>query len=262
MSALSQTGSFLLHNAGILISALSAIFAMAHDRWQIRWWRTLSITGIVGGMVWALVGAQADANQQRRDMEDTIKRVDDWVSQESKSVKDSVELLRTDMRNLGVLPEKVQAATTSQITTIVNAAAKANSLVAAQDPSRRAQLKIWVFNHFKQDVNFAVVQQRLQALASDVEVEQKKIDEPTNSVWYGQGVRLEEAKAAALIATSAGVAIRQICPAQKVPIPTLIQIGGSRLVRDQPALSASDIGAWTPDRCGSHSAVPTDVPTP
>ena len=102
MNAMREVWNWLLSYAGIVMSAVSAFFGLFRDRWQSRIWKSLPAVGIVVGVLWALAAAQHDARDHETQMEGTIKRVNDWVSQQTKPIKDDLDELKTRMGILGV----------------------------------------------------------------------------------------------------------------------------------------------------------------
>ncbi len=254
MRMLGEVQDYLLSNAGILISAVSGVFALFHDKWRGRLWKSLPFIGVIGGVLWALAGAQHDAKQHRDDMEAVITRVNAWITQQSQAIQGDIDLLRKQIVDQGTLTSVAQAATPDQVGEIVKANRDAGILVSAQTQQARQALTIRVFNHFTKDVNFDLVKPRLEQLGATVKVLPPKVNAPTNSVWWGPGSNLDEAKAAALIAASAGVQIRQICHSVKPhpDVSNLIQIGGSVQVereKKMTVMSAEEIQNLSAPRC-------------
>lgn len=239
---------FLLSNAGIMIGAVSGGFALFRENWKSRFWRALPAVGLVGGMLWALAGAQYDANQHRTEMEGTLKTVQSYVDGQTTAINSHIDAVVRQLEAQGVKPSVAQTASIDQIQNILTAQNTAQSMVNAPQPNRNS-LKIWVFNHFTNDVNFSVVKPRLEQLAADVEVRGPITDVPTNSVWWGPGATLNDARTAALIATSAGVQIRQVCSAQHVQQSGLIQIGGAAAAQRLPVLTSAELEALSQPVC-------------
>ena len=153
--------------------------------------------------------------------------------------------------------ESTQSVSLQEASNILEAGSLAKNKVVGQFLQRRHALTIRVFDHFTKDVNFDIVKPRLEELADKVKVLPPLVESPMNSVWWGPGSSLEEAKAAALIAVSAGVQIRQICHSQK-PHPhvtDLIQIGGSTYAKDMPVLSVEEMQNLNQPRCENGDAL-------
>lgn len=244
MGALKTLSSWLLSNGGPLMGGISGIFSVFSADKKGTLWRVLPILGVVIGMFWALASANFADRQQREQMEGTINRVDAYIKATS---AETVSQMRTTfievMQRFGVLPDVAQNATPQQALDFVNAGTMASALIRALPPERRNALTIRVFPHAQKEVDYQVVKARLQQLARTVEERGPIVDIPTNSVWWGDGSNLDEAKAAALTVVSAGLQIRQICESSKVPEKNLIQIGGSIPAQHLPILSPSQIDA-------------------
>jgi hypothetical protein len=251
MPALKIVWSWLLSNGGILMSGISGIFSVFIDDKKSRFWKVLTLLVVVLGLIWALASANFADREQQQKMNDTIMRVDAYVQERSRETVSAVNLnTRAALEELfGVLPQKAQGATPQQALEIVIAATKASLLTRNWSEERRAVLTIWVFPHVQQEVNFEVVEARLRQLALHVEVHGAQVNSDANSVWWSEGSNLDEAKAVALTAVSAGLQIKQICRSTKVPLKNLIQIGGSVAAQHLPPLSPSQIETLTGPVC-------------
>ena len=258
MKFFSVLGKWLLSNGGIMIAAISGIFSVFADHKSGRKWTIVVVAGVIGGMIWSLASAHYSDEQQKIAMEDTINRVDKYVETQSTATVSQVDTNTRAALNdlmhqyLGVRVDVAQRATPEQANAIVSAGSDANNLVQRIPPERRNALTIWVFPHAQEQVDYGVVKTRLQQLAAHVETPPNKQKAAlTNSVWYGVGntVSLDEAKAAALTAASAGLQIRQICHSTTVPLPNLIQIGGSVRAQSMPVLTTAQIQGLNKDIC-------------
>ncbi len=254
MSALKIVWSWLLSNGGILMSGISGIFSVFIGDKKGRFWKVLTLLGVVLGLIWALASANFAGREQQQKMNDAIVRVDTYVQQRSRETVSAVDLnthaaLEEFIQKLGVLPQIAQGATMQRMLDIVNAGTKASVLTRNWSQERRAALTIWVFPHVQQEVNFEVVEARLRQLALHVEVHGAQVNSDANSVWWSEGSNLDEAKAIALTAVSAGLQIKQICRSTKVPLKNLIQIGGSVAAQHLPPLLPSQIETLTGPVC-------------
>jgi hypothetical protein len=244
--------SWLLGNGGILMSGISGIFSVFSNNKKGKLWEILPILGVIVGMVWALASAGFADRQQRDKMERAITRVDDYVTAQSAKSVNLIDInTRIAMQQyFGTLPSVARAASSEHVLEIVKAATSANDIIRNLPQTRRDQLTIRVFNHVQREVDYTVVKTRLQQMAASIVLLPPKQNEtPTNSVWWSDGASLEEAKAAALIVTSAGLQIRQICPAQIVRTKDLIQIGGSIGIENLPVLSIPQLQGLTSPVC-------------
>lgn len=242
---------WLLENGGILTSAIAGLFGVFTDHKTGRKWALLAVGGVFGGMVWALISSSYIDETERAQLADAVNRVDAYVQKQGNETVSQINAnVNVEFAEyLGVRPDLAQQATPQQALALGTAGVDANTLVAGIPADQRNTLTIWVFPHAQSQVNYAVVQARLGQLASHVQSsplhEQAAV---TNSVWYGGGATLAQAKAAALIVVSAGLQIRQICPGA-LNVPNLIQVGGSADAALQPVLSGATIAALSSPVC-------------
>jgi hypothetical protein len=240
-------GDWLLSNGGILTSAIAGLFGVFADNKTGRKWTLLAIGGVLGGMVWALVSSDYAARQQSNDMKAAIQKVDSYVESQEQQTDSLMTAGFADVKTileqqLGVRSTVAANATAQQALSLDAAGLEANNAIAAIPEDQRKALMIWVFQDAQQQVDFAVVRKRLAQLAGTIQPDPpRQQTAPTNSVWYGPGATLDEAKAAALIAVSAGLRIRQVCPATVVKQSNLLQLGGSKAAASLALLSPSAI---------------------
>ncbi len=243
-AVVTTAGGWLLSNGGILTGAIAGLFGVFADHKTGRKWTLIAIGGVLGGMVWALASSDYAARQESNAMKATLQEVDDYVKAQGQA---TVSQIKADFKTileeeLGVRSDVAANATPQQALALDAAGLEANSAVAAIPEAQRRALTIWVFPHAQQQVDFTVVKTRLLQLAANVQPNPPRQGKAlTNSVWYGPGTTIDEAKAAALIAVSAGLQIRQVCPATVVRQSNLLQIGGSKAANDLPVLSWSAI---------------------
>ena len=255
MQIASVTWSWLMSNGGILMGGISGLFSIFSERKTGKLWKILPIAGVVVGMVWALASASFSDRQQEEKLEATINRVDNYVASQSTGVKDEVRASNDEIISLlhvgfGIKLPLAEGKSTVQLRALVSAGTSANALIQNVSPERRQALTIWVFPHVQQEVDFSVVKSRLEQLAATVLPHPtQQAQSKTNSVWWSNGVTLDEAKAAALTVASAGLQIQQICPSEKVQMTNLIQIGGSVRAEKMPVLSPQEIQALQSPVC-------------
>ena len=254
MSILHSSWQWVVSNEGILVSAVSAVFGLYSDGWKDRRWKWLAIAGIVLGMFLAFAKSWSDDQDALNRMQVVINRVDANVQMRLQPVITLLGQVQQQMLHYGARPDTVQNVTLDQASSILTAGKLADDLVQKQSDQNKSGLTIWYYPHFAKDVNFDVVKPRLEQLAQNVLASPPhQNNSPTNSVWWGPGSSLEEAKAAALIATSAGVPIRQVCTAdpkiKRSGIANLIQIGGATAAEKMPVLTPEQIKNLSGPKC-------------
>jgi cell division protein FtsB len=127
------------------------------------------------------------------------------------------------------------------------------------DIERRKRISIEYFpKEFKTEVNIRIVVPSLQKFGFQVEKKSPKVDWlPTNSVWFGTNVKIEDVKLVAYTLISAGVQIKNIRPfiSSRGRKASLIQIGAVDYVKTWPVLRVEEIRektVFTRERRGSQ----------
>ncbi|WP_365673570.1 glycoside hydrolase family protein [Okeania sp. SIO3I5] len=101
-----------------------------------------------------------------------------------------------------------------------------------------------VVEYFPKDVDNGVVEKALRSLDYQlILVPSVVVDVPTNSIWFGSKVSLEEVKLVAEILISSGVKIRAIRPLKKNVkfADFLIQVGADPEIQNRPSLSLEEV---------------------
>jgi hypothetical protein len=254
---------WLMDNGGILMGFVSGIFAGFREGKTGRMWKILPTAGVVAGLVWALASASFADRKEQEKVDDAITRVDAYVNNRSEMNVNEISqnTLHMFQQYLGALPSVAGGTDPEKGLQNVQAAISANDIIGGLPVENRDALTIRVFNHLQQEVNYQIVKGRLMQMAREVDLLPPVQNEtPTNSVWWSDGATLEEAKAAALIVTSAGLQIRQICPAELMHIKGLIQIGGSKLIEHSSVLSTRQIEQLTAPLCAHSTTEANPMP--
>ena len=254
MEALKPIGDWLLSNGGILTACIAGIFSWYSDGKKNKVWHYLVIAGVIVGAIWAFLSANYADVKQRAESDRVMQQVENYMAQQASDIKsDNRAALNEALQKLlGLNLERAKSLTPEQATAIVDGGSSARNLIQKLPSNSNQSLSIHLFPHLQQEVDFGVVTARLKTMAANVEeYGPRESASPTNSVWYGPGVSLEQAKAAALTVASAGVQIRQICDKPEIKTSNLIQIGGSvRAVnQDMPILQLSEIQTLNSPKC-------------
>ncbi len=115
------------------------------------------------------------------------------------------------------------------------------------DPSERARRRNIAIQYFPkkldEDVNMKVVLSSLSEAGFTLERREAKFPgTPTNAIWFGDDVRLEDVKLVAYTLIGAGVKVRAVRrfrnPAGR---PRLIQIGANAAITEAPPLTAKQV---------------------
>lgn len=230
---------WVVSHQGAVVGGVSAAFGLFFEGAKDKRWRWLAVVGILAGVSLALSKDKQDESDRLQDIQTVVARVDANVQTRLQPVEQILQRIEDQ----GVTTAAAQGVTVKQAAQILASGEQADAMTAEVSPQRRQELKICYFDHFLRDVNFEVVKPRLQKLAANVVPCKARLPEdfPSNSVWWGPGANLGEAKVAALLAMSAGVAISQICPATTVRTTNLIQIGGSVQAKNLKPLTVAEV---------------------
>jgi len=101
-----------------------------------------------------------------------------------------------------------------------------------------------VVEYFPKDVDNGVVEKALRSLDYQlILLPSLAVDVPSNSIWFGSKVSLEEVKLVAEILISSGVKIRAIRPFQKKVkfADLLIQVGADPEIENRPSLTLEEV---------------------
>jgi hypothetical protein len=238
-------GGWLLENGGILTAAIAGAFGVFADHKTGKKWALLSLAGVLGGMIWGLASSGYESRKQDQQMAQSIQDIDTYVHNTGNQVTDSISANEQQLFQsyLGLPQDKAQQLTVTQANTLLASAVLADKSGKAMTPAQKQNLEIWVYPHAQGLVDFNVVQDRLQQIANTVKLQLDKVHEqnaPANSVWYSGNATLDQAKAVALVVTSAGLDIRQVCPAT-ITTADRVQVGGSVKAQSLPVLTPSQI---------------------
>ena len=128
----------------------------------------------------------------------------------------------------------------SQVLQTSNAANTALKAIAVRrSPPAREQVNVV---YFPKDVDGNVVTQALTQLGfglTTAPAKQPKV--PTNAVWAGDRVQLDDAKLVALVLIRAGVQIKFIGRIQNAKRDSVIEVGGAERHERLPALTVSEV---------------------
>jgi len=185
--------------------------------------------------------AEKEIAWNRKWMEELIKNLNSFRSEVAQGF-DKVDSL---LGSFGYLKERIPGVTVTEVEQSFKAN-KERVLMASRLPSARAR-EITV-EYFPKDFDPEVVRDALQELGFRLVVRQAILpDIPTNSIWFGSLVSIEDVKLVAYTLIRAGVKIKAIRPFRTRPAEraSLIQVGGDALLVDAPALTVEEIRAAT-----------------
>jgi hypothetical protein len=227
-----------------LLGIISGIFALFVDAKNQPKWRGVAIAGIV---LAALLSVGASL------YDDHLESLSHAAEQKQVEIEhDDLHRQLADLRTLvlqqnGVRAPETVAANPADLHRSVEAAQLKQQVMAKLPSASSRTLEIQYFPRFTSDVNPDVVIAALHQLGASVT--QKAGTNPavqslpTNCVWAGDDVTLDEARSVALALTAAGVKVRDIRQLAQGggAHSRLIEIGSSARVEAMPVLSPTDI---------------------
>ncbi len=101
-----------------------------------------------------------------------------------------------------------------------------------------------IVEYFPKDVDNGVVEKALRSLDYQlILLPTVVVDLPTNSIWFGSEVNIEDVKLVAETLISSGVQIRAIQPFAKKAVfsDLLIQVGANQKIQNRPSLTLEEI---------------------
>jgi hypothetical protein len=226
-----------------VISGIVALFVDGKNKKQ-RWIMIVTICVIGAATIWF--------NARNEDQASTAKKAEAAAAAASLAqLGDKFDQLKEQvLKSAGVRDPR--SADPQQVDVTLRANERRDQIA----PNLRANpdhLTIQFFPHLKEDVNTPVVIAALQqALTGRVDINQVQgnptlANTPTNCIWVGRNVSLEEARTVALTLRAAGVQLRDIRALSNGTgaQARMIQIGSSARVVDKPVLSPDDIASRT-----------------
>lgn len=110
----------------------------------------------------------------------------------------------------------------------------------------------------------APVRDALEPLGLHLEFQPSRVPIPTNAIWFGPEVPIEEVRRVALALIEAGIPLREIVPIRR-PRPehaAMIQVGGHPSLRKRPVITPDQIESLSREGITSRSGRPQSQATP
>lgn len=153
-----------------------------------------------------------------------------------------VQMLSTLMQQFGSSPEAARTASTATLQRSLDADRERRQLLVGLKGATGQPLTI---QYFPKDVDGNVVKAALTELNARVEIKVALRPEPTNAIWVGDEVTVDEAKAIALTLVRAGAGIKAVRRFRVAggAKSRLVQIGADSRILRQPDLTVNDIAS-------------------
>jgi len=235
---------------------LQAFLQQVEKREQISRRRTLIFSLVPILLVGALLAVMSNiVIQKRRELHD----INQELAQKQKRLNETTKALETitpnALKDFGWTNEKVASSTLGQeaVQQSLEANAELQQFTAKPEAGGRGAITI---QYFPKDVDQKKVGEVLRALGFRLESRSPQVtDLPTNAIWFGENVELEEVKLVALTLMRAGIQIRAI---ERFKEPSgrkasLIQVGASRFVADDSVFTVEKLRTLTLEEIQNRS---------
>ncbi len=229
-----------------MISSIAAIFIDPKDP-RIRWAKPLAVILITLLTVATIYfGNQNQIESKRKGLKygQDIRSLRD-ENRALKNLVNDIPKKTVALLKLGYTPLTASTATSEQVSRSKEANIQLNSDIQAitnQDIGRRQSVTV---QYFPKDVDPDVVQSTLQKLGFNFKVSKANVlSIPTNAIWFGSKVNIEDVKLVAYTLIRAGVQIKTIKPFRGESAnswASLIQVGADGDYVDSSALRISEI---------------------
>ena len=216
--------SFIMPILAFIMGVVS-MYADSKDSKQ-KWLKYSLISGLVLTCGFSIYfGVQKDIENQQ-DKARLSKKIDQLENNTTK-INNGLETLI----NRGFTSSKAKSVTPK----IREQSDQANKELIPELKQNSGNKELITVQYFPKDVDPDIIQETLQKLGFKLETGKPKITEvSTNSIWFGEKVKIEDVKLVAYTLIRAGVQIKAIRPFRNLSEknPLLIQIGSDADIQD------------------------------
>ncbi len=127
---------------------------------------------------------------------------------------------------------------------LINALNAKTQLQLTSTTTVPAERKSITLRYFAKQIDRAQVQKALQPLGFNLQLADSQVSGvPTNCIWYGSSVRVEDVRTVALVLLQAGIKLQGIQPFQHSTAAnaSTIQVGGSARLDSLPGITPDDV---------------------
>lgn len=228
-----------------MISGIASLFIDSQDS-RFRWSKPFLLTLIIlTALATIFFGYQNQVESRKKELEN---------ANEIKALREENKTLRQEIRDtpertvrlllFGYTNQSISLATREQVVQSeqANIQLKSAQKTERQEIERR---KLVTVQYFPKNVDPEVIRLTLEQLGFNLQIKQPKVlDIPTNALWFGSNVNLEDVKLVAYTLIRAGVKIKTIKPFRGnpgEPWASLIQVGADGDYVNSPVLSVDEI---------------------
>lgn len=225
-----------------LIIAVSSIFVAPKNMERRRKIVIMFISALViscGFEIFFSLQRQEAADREIAWNKQHIKELTNIIKEFKLETDKRFSNLQFQLRSFGWSNEKLSKLSTYQAS--FEAQKERNILIAATSQQYRKSVTI---QYFPKDVDKRIVRKALKELGFRVIPGRTVVhDIPTNSIWFGSKVRIEDVKLVAYTLIRAGVEIKAIrlFRRSKKNCDYLVQVGADSALKDKPPLSVAEI---------------------
>lgn len=229
--------SFIMPLLSFIMSIVS-IYADSKDSRQ-KWLKHIIISGLVltcGFSIYFGVQKNTENQLEKDKLSEKIKQLENNTTQISNNTNDIKKILT----ERGFTINKAQSATLDT----VQQSNQANDELIPELQQNRGNKELITVQYFPKDVDPDIIRETLQKLGFKLEIGNPKITEvSTNSIWFGEKVKVEDVRLIAYTMIRAGVQIKAIRPFRNLSEKNslLIQIGSDAQIQDIQPLTVEKI---------------------
>lgn len=229
-----------------MVSGIASLFIDPKDS-KSKWAKPLMLTLVIlSALATICFGYQNQKESNNKELQYKkdileLKQKNEMIRQEVNKIPERM----AELMSRGFTQSTAKSATSKQVLQSGAANLQLKSYIqtkASQDIERRQSVTV---QYFPKDVDPDIVQSTLKKLGFNFKVSKPNISNiPTNAIWFGSNVNIEDVKLVAYTLIRAGVQIKTIKPFKGNPAEpraSLIQVGADGDYVNSLALSVSEI---------------------
>ena len=238
-----------------MVSGIISLYVDPKDS-QAKWIKPLMLSLVVLTAIATIVSSCDSSDKAKQREDDLIKRNDELIRKndelkaEMKALRESTQSIHEDTTTIrelmerGASPKIARTATPEQVRQSDEATQRLELALKNsnnQDIERRKTITVM---YYTKDFDKNIVVSLLKNLGFKFEISESNPNlknEPTNAVWFGSNVNIEDVKIVASTLIGAGLQIKTIQPSQKPQSASTIQVGHSVASKDRPLLTVEQI---------------------
>ncbi len=205
---------------------------------------------LAAALIWFTSYRIIQARHELSIIEQELEKKKEELKQVEEKKKIYEAAIPNALKDFGWLSERVPQKGVDTISIVEQSFQANKELQRAISTSSKESREAITIQYFPKDVDQKKVEDALQELGFTLEKKLPLVrDVPTNAIWFGEKVKLDDVKLVAYTLTRAGVQIRGIehFRASSGPKALLIQVGASRFIENDPVFTVEGIRALAED---------------